>query len=222
MKPSLIFDYDGTIHDTMRIYEPALRRAVRWLEENHQVQVPQISKTQIASWLGMNRLEILSSFLPELHLEVRDQAGALVGENVEKQVRAHQAAWYPGMEKVLDTLKEQGYAMAVLSNCQAAYGRAHWKEFHMERWFTAFYDCESFGYAPKTEIIQQLTAHLPGPYIVIGDRKHDLACAKASGSPFIGCKYGFGTEQELAEADELAECPEEILGKVLKLTGQMK
>ena len=35
MGASLIFDYDGTIHDTLRIYEPALLRAFKWLEEEH-------------------------------------------------------------------------------------------------------------------------------------------------------------------------------------------
>ena len=30
-RPSLIFDYDGTIHDTLRIYEPAVEQAFQWL-----------------------------------------------------------------------------------------------------------------------------------------------------------------------------------------------
>ena len=52
-RPALIFDYDGTIHDTMRIYRPAVRRAFQWLREQGHT-VPETSDRQIASWLGMN------------------------------------------------------------------------------------------------------------------------------------------------------------------------
>ena len=31
MKPTLIFDYDGTIHNTMVIYESVFRKNYEWL-----------------------------------------------------------------------------------------------------------------------------------------------------------------------------------------------
>ena len=94
-------------------------------------------------------------------------------------------AWYPGIRETLDALKRKGYRMAVLSNCQASYGAAHWQAFHMEQWFEYFFDCESFQSAPKSEIIRKLGDLYPPPYIVIGDRYSDLEAAKGSGSPFI-------------------------------------
>ncbi len=39
----------------------------------------------------------------------------------------------------------------------------------MERWFEQFYDCESYGFCPKTEIVQEVIRDYPGPYLVIGD-----------------------------------------------------
>ena len=86
MGASLIFDYDGTIHDTLRIYEPALRRAFKWLEEEHGVRVPHTSRQRIASWLGMNRREMWDSFLPGLPVELREEAGAMVGAHMERAV----------------------------------------------------------------------------------------------------------------------------------------
>ena len=41
--------------------------------------------------------------------------------------------------------------------------------------------------------------------MVIGDRVKDLDCARAVGAAFIGCLYGYGSRQELAEADVLIE-----------------
>lgn len=59
------------------------------------------------------------------------------------------------------------------------------------------------------EIIQEYS----GPYLVIGDRKQDLECARSCKSLFVGCLYGYGEEGELDRADYLVENIEEILTK---------
>ena len=83
-------------------------------------------------------------------------------------------------------------------------------EFGMERWFDHFYDCESYGFRPKTEIVQEIIREYTGPYLVVGDRRQDLECARACKSPFIGCLYGYGESGELNGADRLAEHIEDI------------
>lgn len=210
-RPSLIFDYDGTIHDTMRIYEPAVRRAFRWLREQG-ASVPEVSGKKIASWLGMNTSDMWNSFLPGLPAKLKRRAAAMVGEYMKTEVLAGRAVWYPEIYTVLDELKRRGYRMAVLSNCQKSYGQVHWNTFKMERWFDFFFDCESFQSAPKSEIILKLDKVFPLPYVVVGDRYSDFEAARSSGSPFIGCLYGFGAAEELEQADYLAESPEKILG----------
>ena len=37
MVKTIIFDYDGTIHNTLGIYEPAFREAYQWLSEQNVV-----------------------------------------------------------------------------------------------------------------------------------------------------------------------------------------
>ena len=65
--------------------------------------------------------------MPELDQKYKDQASKMVGERMIEQVRKHKAVWYPGAEKMLTTLKNQGYYLVVLSNCKTAYRKAHWK-----------------------------------------------------------------------------------------------
>ena len=87
----------------------------------------------------------------------------------------------------------------------------------MERWFDKFYDCQSFGYRPKTEIVRHLIKQYEGPFVVVGDRNTDLACAKEIHAPFIGCLYGYGTKEELRGADVLLERPEGLSSAVVFL-----
>lgn len=205
MKPTLIFDYDGTIHNTIVIYEAAFRRCYEWLVEEGYTEHQEISSERIAGWLGINSREMWNSFLPQLSQDMKEAASRRVGADMVERIRTHQAVWYPGAEKVLDELKAEGYPMVILSNCKIAYREANWKEFSMQRWFLAFYDCESYGFAPKTQIIKELQKNFPGPFIVIGDRYSDLECAKACKSPFVGCTYGFGKKGELEGADLTAD-----------------
>lgn len=38
MVKTIIFDYDGTIHNTLGIYEPAFREAYQWLSKQNVVE----------------------------------------------------------------------------------------------------------------------------------------------------------------------------------------
>ena len=42
MVKTIIFDYDGTIHNTLGIYEPAFREAYQWLSEQNVVEEQKI------------------------------------------------------------------------------------------------------------------------------------------------------------------------------------
>lgn len=217
MRPTLIFDYDGTIHNTIVIYEAAFRRCFEWLVEEGYTEYQEIASDRIAGWLGINSREMWNSFLPQLSQEVKEAASQRVGADMVERIHAHQAVWYPKAEEVLEELKAAGYPMVILSNCKIAYREANWEEFSMYRWFSAFYDCESYGFAPKTEIIKELQKKFSGPFIVIGDRYSDLECAKACKSPFVGCLYGFGKKGELEDADLTADSIENLPGRILSL-----
>lgn len=148
MVKTIIFDYDGTIHNTLGIYESAFREAYQWLSEQNVVEEQKIETAQIAGWLGLNSKEMWDTFLPELDQRYKDQASAIVGDSMVRQIRKHRAVWYPGS------------------------------------------------------------------YLVIGDRRQDLECARSCKSPFIGCLYGYGEKGELDGADYFVKSVEEITGIV--------
>lgn len=211
MIKTIIFDYDGTIHNTLRIYEPAFRKAYKWLVDKNLVEERTIDSSEIASWLGLNSKEMWDMFLPELAQTYKDEASAMIGAMMVKQIERHEALWYEGARDVLTKLKQAGYKLLILSNCKITYRKAHWKEFEMQRWFESFYDCESYGFRPKTEIVKQIANEFEGPYLVVGDRYHDFECAKSCGGRFAACLYGYGQMAEFEGADYLVNDIRDIL-----------
>lgn len=204
MKPLLVFDYDGTIHDTIRIYEDAFRACHHWLIAQGYALEESVPAERIRSWLGMNVHDMWNSFLPHLPEEIKAEAAKRIGDRMLSAIHNRQAKWYNGAKEVLDVFKQKDYPMILLSNCRIFYRQANWEVFSMEQWFQAFYDCESYGFRPKTEIIHEILPNHAGSCIVIGDRKADLDCARSCGSPFIGCLYGYSSPGELDGADALA------------------
>lgn len=210
MQPTLVFDYDGTIHNTIVIYEKAFRAGYQWLVSEGYIQEKFISREEISKWLGMNSKDMWDSFQPQLSDEIKDKVSSIIGNSMVKQILENGAIWYPGTDTVLNELLAQGYNMVILSNCKTAYKEANWKEFRMNRWFLEFYDCQTFNFAPKTEIIKTVQKDYPGELIVIGDRKSDLDCARACRAPFVGCLYGFGEKDELKSAEQLVSSITEL------------
>lgn len=216
-KGTLIFDYDGTINETIETFEPSVRKAIEWLKDEKGIIAPEADTTRISRFLGMNARDMWLDFIPDLPDDVALEIRDVVGDEMLRLEAAGCCKWYEGIEEALTKFKEEGWNLAILSNCRTHHAKGHWDTFHLEKWFTKFYDCQSFGFAPKTEIIKTVMAEQPGPWIMIGDRSSDRDCAKAGGIKFIGCGYGYGSPEELEGSDIILESSLDLPSAVEKL-----
>ena len=220
-KPVLIFDHDGTLHDSMYIFGPAVHAGERWAKEQGY-DIEPVKDEVIASCLGLNKPDMWGTFGYGLAPDVLEEMIGHVYEEMDRILKAGGARWFSGTQEMLDTLKAQGFHMAILSNCEIKLAEFYWNYFKMENWIDKFYDCESYGFAPKTEIIKEILKDFNGKGIMIGDRDSDLECARAGKIPFIGCSYGFGKPEELEGADAIADSVMDIPKKVNELLGNME
>ena len=86
MVKTIIFDYDGTIHNTLGIYELAFREAYQWLAEQNVVEEQKIETAQIAGWLGLNSKEMWDTFLPELMKRLAEKNVEVHGDEKVMQI----------------------------------------------------------------------------------------------------------------------------------------
>ena len=197
----LIFDYDGTIHNSILTYEPAFRKAYQWLVDGGYAEPRDFSAEEISYWLGFNSTDMWNTFQPDLDPEIREKARLMIGEEMARRIEAGEGALYPGAEEALLALREQGHTLIFLSNCRVHYMERHRRVFGLDRFFHRFFCCEEFGFIPKYEIFPRIAGEFQGPFIVIGDRFHDIETAAVNGLRSIGCGYGYGNADELSAAD---------------------
>ena len=71
-----------------------------------------------------------------------------------------------------------------------------------DRLLDGIYHFGQNGWTCKEEMIRAALADFRTPSaVMVGDRASDLQGARGAGVPFIGCLYGYGSEEEVAGAD---------------------
>ncbi len=206
---NLIFDYDGTLHDTIKIYRPAFLRAVEILQSENFLEKKDYSVLNIEKWLGLSAKDMWNDFAPYLSDEEKSRGGSLIGSEMVRLIENGEARLYDGALEVLEDLKSRGFRLVFLSNCKNSYLDAHRKAFDLDRYFSDYYTAESYSFIPKYEIFKDIKEKYEGEFIVIGDRFTDVEIGVKHGIKSVGCLYGYG---EAGELDGATVCIGDLRG----------
>ena len=118
-------------------------------------------------------------------------------------------AVYPGIENMLAQLEKKGYILAVASSKPEVYVRQILDHFGLTRYFTEIGGSELNGRRTnKTEVIEDVLKRLNmdkhrDQVIMVGDKEHDVYGARKAGLECIAVSFGYGTEEELKQAEPL-------------------
>lgn len=200
-RKTLIFDYDGTIHDSLAIYKPAFLKAYDFLVSKGVRNNKMFEDSEISRYLGMSPKAMWEDFGKDLDEALKKEASNIITQEMAYQIENHQASLYPGALKVLKALKDKGYNLVFLSNCKTNYMKHHNQIFNLSHYFVDMISGEMFDFLPKDEILKKMIHLYKNPLAVVGDRIHDLKAAKENDLLMVGCLYGFGSEKELEGAD---------------------
>lgn len=208
---TLIFDYDGTLHNSIALYGPAFRKAFDYLIKEVPNEVlksgysldKKWSDREISHWLGFTKDEMWNDFMPLLADAYKDTAGQMIGNEMLSLMDQGQATLYPKALETLSYLKDKGFKLLILSNCSLAYMTHHREIFDLDRYFDAYYCAGAYPGLSKGEIMTLLLEEslIDSSAVMIGDRYQDIEAGNTNAIRTIACDYGFGKEKELVKAN---------------------
>ena len=114
---TVIFDYDGTLHNSTRIYADAFRVVYKRMVCDGVVPAREFTDEEITQWLGYSAMDMWEAFMPELSVENRVYYSKEIGQIMSTKIQEKQAVLYDGALETLSYLKEKGYHVLYLSNC---------------------------------------------------------------------------------------------------------
>ena len=218
---TIVFDFDGTLHDSMYIYRIALRRGYAWLVERGEAPPRELTDEDLAANIGLTAKEAWERMCPDIPWSVSRHAASRVGQIMHELMRDGTARLFPGVTEMLTQVKDAGHTLVFLSNCSTEYLRAAREAFGLDQWFDGYYAAEQFDWAPKEQIFEAIRQDVAGSYIAVGDRYKDLALARAHELPSVGCTFGYGSEEELSGATCLARAVSEIPACIEQLASEL-
>ncbi len=209
MKKIVLFDFDGTIADTLK---PAVKIANKYLKKEGY---PSISQEELRNLREMNILQLVTHFtfpvwkIPALIKTVR--------EDLYRE--AEKIKIFPGIKKLIEDLKVNGFKLAILtSNLKKTVDK-----------FLAYHELEVFDYVKcepnileKAKLISRfLNENNLGKkeVIYIGDEVRDIDATRSVGIQMISVTWGFNYIDSLRKLkpDFLVKEPAQILRLLKKI-----
>lgn len=205
MKTGIIFDMDGTLWDS------AENIAISWTSVIARGENPdrrEVGAEEIHSIMGLTMTDIALRLFPSTDPALREEIMAECMEVENQYLAEHGGILYDDLEETLRQLRQDGWPLYIVSNCQSGYIEAFLHYYHFEEYFE---DIECFGNTrlPKSGSIRQLADrnHLDDFYYV-GDIQADHDATVTAGGKFIHAAYGFGSiREEVPELEKISDLP---------------
>jgi phosphoglycolate phosphatase len=203
----VLFDLDGTLTESAPGIVNSVARAL------DAVGAPALERDVLLRFIG-----------PPLIGSLRDIAG-MDDEQLEAALIAYRDYFaergmfensvYDGIPELLQELVDDGRRLAVTTAKPLSAAAPIVEHFNLSRFFEAVCGPATDGvHETKSAVIADALAQLnvaPSPDVVlVGDRAHDVEAARATGISCVGALWGYGSREELANADELAADVQEL------------
>ncbi len=188
-KKGIVFDMDGTLWDS------AANVAISWNEAMEEIGYKRdpLTEADIKSVMGLTMDVISMRLFPGLDDESRAKLRSLCEKRENEYLAQHGGVLYPDLEDTMKGLKEKGYHVYIVSNCQAGYIESFLEHYKFN---DLFEDIECYGnnFKKKDYNIKLLCErnHLDKAFYV-GDIQGDYEATMKAGYGFIHAAYGFGT-----------------------------
>ena len=207
MNHTIFFDLDGTLTDSA----PGIIHSVQYALKKYGIEA---EENDLRSFIGP---PLVHSFQERFGFD-HDKALEAVAYYREYFTAGgmFENSVYPGVEEMLQKLKEEGLMLAVASSKPECFSKQILEHFALTRYFdfiggAAMDETRTTKVEVLSYALQELQVD-PAKAVMIGDRENDMEAASLLGTESIGVLYGYGSKEELANAGAkvFAETPMDI------------
>lgn len=178
----LVFDFDGTIHNTEITYKKAITESLSELNLD-------INDFDFKSFIGMGPKDVWDIILKD----DSDKTPYIKknGDRIIKYMK-ESGELYDGAIETLSYLKDK-YDLFILSKCRRVYMEAAREKFGLDSFFSKYLIGEDYDYLEKYKILRK---EIKEDYIIIGDRREDMEAGLKNNQRAIFAAYGYGSPSE--------------------------
>lgn len=216
---AVIFDLDGTLVDTA----PDLMRATNFVLGGMGRRA--LAMDEVRAFVGHGARALLTRGLAAT-------GGLPEGYDVEPDYRrfvayysdniAEASAPFPGLVRLLDRLKDEGFGLGVCTNKLEGLSVQLLEALDLAKYFGSVVGPDTLGIAkpdpkPFYEAVNRLDLDSPRA-LMVGDSETDILTARNAGVPVIGVPFGytprpvedFGPDRMIAHFDEAYDAIQEL------------
>ncbi|MFK7905038.1 MAG: HAD family hydrolase [Chitinophagales bacterium] len=208
---TILFDLDGTLTDP----KIGVTKAIQYALKRFDIEV--VNPDELQKFIGP---ALIDSFQKYYSLSPKDASKAVdYYREYYSEKGVYENEVYAGIPALLKELKSLGKTLAVATAKPTFYANIVLEHFDLAHFFTEIVGSNLDNTRNKkveiiSHVLQQLKVKADFNVLMIGDREYDILGAKACGIDSIGVMYGYGSLEELKQAE-----PKCIVGTVEELTG---
>ncbi|WP_394210028.1 HAD family hydrolase [Enterovibrio calviensis] len=197
----VIFDWDGTVMDSVARIVSSLKEAARLTGG-----LPELSADELKQMIGLSLDKGYCYLYPNAPLDKLDEWKKHYGEQF-RDFNTTPHALYDGVVDVLTALKEKGYVLAVATGKSRIGLDRVMLETDTGHFFAATRTADLTASKPDPLMILELLDELnvqPHEAIMVGDTSHDMLLAQQAGVDAIGITWGVHDEAVLSDYSPVA------------------
>ncbi len=194
----VVFDVDGTLHDTFRWWAPVIRDGLQRFAAASGITIAMPSDREAEAVVGMRDAGVWAPFLPAAHQHRWQDLRAVVVPLEVETITSGVDYLFPGVRELLPHLRQLGVRVALASNCRRTYMAAV-QDGQGLRAISDWQFClDSPGVGDKRDMLRLAAESAAARRMVmVGDREPDHEAAEALGWPFVWrrndrCDLGHG------------------------------
>lgn len=194
-----IVDLDGTLVHTAGDFEQTLNRTLR------ELALPTVGHVFILRTVGKGSEHLIRSTLAQVGADANLYEVAWSAyQRHYAEINGQFAQVYPGVVEGLQRLREQGLALACLTNKPGAFARELLARKGLAWHFSQVFGGDDFARKKPDPLPLLKTCEAlgtsPAQTLMLGDSSNDAQAARAAGCPVVLVSYGYNHGEPVASA----------------------